>query len=397
MYVVDAIVVLLAVVAGYTGWRVGGVRQTAAFVGLIVGLFGAAFAYTKLAFLADQSWLRSGILVVLSLAITLLSWDAFLAFGKMLQERVKLTSTLQRRVSAGIGCAVGVVGAILVLWIVAIVPGRVGPGAVRVYINQSALLTTTNRVLPSPELFQTVAYLTAPFSSPTVFVGVEPTFATTVQSQNIEQAYNRLDTAIAAATPGVVKVSSWGCGGTTVGSGFIVAKQYIVTNAHVVAGANRISVLDASGATAAVHTVAFDSGLDVAVLYATAPLAVTPLRLNVGVAAPGSVAAVLGYPNGGDFAAGDATILQDMQASGTDIYGKQNLTRHIYAVRSSVVPGNSGGPLLGADGRVLGIILGHSNTQNRTGYVLAADQMTKVIDSLANSTQKINTGQCETQ
>lgn len=398
IYIVDIIIVLIVGVAGCFGWRFGGIRTFIGYGGLIGGIFVSAFIYTRLAFLAEQSWLRGWILVVVSLAVMLLSGDAGFVFGNKLQQHVSHKALVKLRLHRAIGVGFGAFGAIVVVWLLSIVPGRIGPSAVRAQIGQSVILSSINRLVPAPDILQTAAHMAVPFSSPAVFVGTEPIFTTTeAQSDDAEQAYNRLDSAVAQALPSVIKVNSWGCGSTTVGSGFLAAKHYIVTNAHVVAGADRISVTDARGGVVSAYTVSFDPKVDLAILYTASSLSANPLKRATTIAKSGSVAAILGYPSGGSLVASDAPILQDMQASGTDIYGKDAFTRHIYAVRATSVPGNSGGPLLNANGEVIGVVFGHSNTQNRTSYAIAMDQIANTITSTLQATQKISTGQCEVQ
>jgi S1-C subfamily serine protease len=129
----------------------------------------------------------------------------------------------------------------------------------------------------------------------------------------------------------------------------------VVTNAHVVAGEQDTQVEiggNPPGLTA--HAVAFDAHDDVAILrvdgLAARPLAMAPNPR------PGSAAAILGYPQDGPFDA-EAARLGDTQTVDTeDAYGRGPVRRLITALRGRVRPGNSGGPLVDASGRVLATV-----------------------------------------
>ena len=61
--------------------------------------------------------------------------------------------------------------------------------------------------------------------------------------------------------------------------------------------------------------------------------------------------------------------------TGNDIYGTHTVTREVYAVRAVVRSGNSGGPLVGDDGTVWGMVFATALDSTDTGYVLTDDEV----------------------
>ena len=92
-------------------------------------------------------------------------------------------------------------------------------------------------------------------------------------------------------------------------------------------------------------------------------------------AARGDSAVVAGYPQDGDLNLQAATVANRVRATGQNIYNDGTVTREIYSIRSTVRPGNSGGPLLTTDGRVYGVVFARSTSDAETGYVLTADEV----------------------
>jgi S1-C subfamily serine protease len=160
---------------------------------------------------------------------------------------------------------------------------------------------------------------------------------------------------VIAARSSVVRVVGTACGLGIEGSGWIAAPGLVVTNAHVVAGETD-TVVQIGGVSPGLpaRAVVFDPRDDVAVLR-VAGLRQPALRL---AAEPhsGAPAAVLGYPLDGPFDDQPARLGQTQVVSTEDAYGNGPVQRSITSLRGRVRPGNSGGPMVDAGGRVLATV-----------------------------------------
>jgi S1-C subfamily serine protease len=152
-------------------------------------------------------------------------------------------------------------------------------------------------------------------------------------------------------------------GGIATGSGFVIDTEgHILTNNHVIAGANRIEVkLGASDRTYTAQVVGADPATDIALLKVNAPAGqFHPLVLgNSARVQVGDPVVAIGNPFGLDrtVTSGIVSALQrQIQApNGFSI-------SHVIQTDAAINPGNSGGPLIDASGSVIGI-----NSQIQTG------------------------------
>ncbi len=175
------------------------------------------------------------------------------------------------------------------------------------------------------------------------------------------------------------------------GSGFVYAREHVMTNAHVVAGIDEPTVrVGGVGRTYAARVVLFDPGKDVAVLYV--PDLRAPVLAFDDDADRGDSAVVAGYPQDGDLNLQAATVAGRVQARGQNIYNDATVTREIYSIRSTVRPGNSGGPLLTTGGQVYGVVFARSTSDAETGYVLTADEVADDAERAATATAPVDTG-----
>jgi len=113
-------------------------------------------------------------------------------------------------------------------------------------------------------------------------------------------------------------------------------------------------------------------------------------------ASRGDSAVVAGYPQDGDLNLQAATVANRVQANGQNIYNDGTVTREIYSIRSTVRPGNSGGPLLTTDGEVYGVVFARSTSDDETGYVLTADEVAADAERASDATAPVDTGELVT-
>jgi len=89
-----------------------------------------------------------------------------------------------------------------------------------------------------------------------------------------------------------------------------------------------------------------------------------------------------------------ARIRGEQRLRSPDIYGQGTVIREVFSIRSLVRPGNSGGPLVSDDGRVLGVIFAASVTDDDTGYALTAEQVRESAAQGVTSDETVDTGRC---
>lgn len=386
---VDVVIIIIIAALCWLGWSQRLVRQLSLSLGAIAGILFGAFLYNRLAFLADGSFGRTAVLGLLVLAAGSACYDALLTIGSRIEKKPTLPSTSQRVASS---ITAGVTG-VVVLWLMFNVTFSALHPSLQQSIRTSVAVRASMEHLQLPAFLSNAARLLNPFSQPQAFAGTEPLFSDVAVGNNFAD----LDTAVSTAARSTFKVAAWGCGTTSLGTAFLVADQALVTNAHVIAGASRITVQGKDGNTS--HTaevIWFDPDTDVAVLSTAAPLPQKPLSLQTAPAKPGTLAAVLGYPGGNKFADTDAIVLQSLSAKGYDIYDKKTIVRNIYAVRSDIASGNSGSPLVDAKGTVLGLVFGHSTVQPHTAYAVTAAEIRPDITDAVSRNQVVPNGSCTT-
>jgi len=162
-----------------------------------------------------------------------------------------------------------------------------------------------------------------------------------------------------------------------------------VTNAHVVAGEQDTTVqVGGRSPSLPARVIAFDPHDDVAVLIVPG-LALRPLRLALDPPS-GSGGAILGFPQNGPFDARPGRIGRTQTVLTDDAYGNGPVSRLLTPLRGLVRPGNSGGPLVDAGGRVLTTVFaGTVGGQPRGGYGVAN---ATVASLLAKSRARAATG-----
>lgn len=225
---------------------------------------------------------------------------------------------------------------------------------------------------------------------PEVFGGDEPVLPIPEPDND---SINTPEVQAAAASIVQIRTDAPSCVTDSTGSGWVVAPQRVVTNAHVVAGSEQVTVrIGGKGAALAAQVVGFDPDLDLAIL-AVPELAAAPLpRAPSMVAGEDAIAA--GFPWGGPYTLSATRIRGTVTENGTDIFGEAGIPREVYAVRGTLRPGNSGGPLLTPDGRVAGTIFATSLVDPQTGYVLTDAATAGWLDTAAGLADPVPTGGC---
>jgi serine protease Do len=175
------------------------------------------------------------------------------------------------------------------------------------------------------------------------------------------------------------------------GSGFVWNKDgYIVTNNHVVSGANKIQVKFADGTTLAAKVIGTDPDSDLAVVKVDNPgFTLTPITMSGSTTVKvGQVAVAIGNPFGleNTMTTGIVSAVgRSLPANENNIDGTSFSIPDIIQTDASINPGNSGGPLVNDQGGLIGVntaIASSSNSNSGVGFAIPSTIVSKVIPEL---------------
>ncbi|RPF32950.1 MarP family serine protease [Streptomyces sp. TLI_185] len=389
MDLLDILLLLVVVAYAASGYRRGLVAGCVSLAGFVGGAVLGVWILPWMMDLVTAGTTRATVTAVLTVLLPAV-------VGHELAGRLalRLRRELDRgplRVADGVGgAAANSVAVLIVAWVAASVLGASSSPLLTTAIRDSALLGAVQDAMPdtTPTWFSRATSALTQAGFPQVFNPFE-------NESTAEVAKPTGDSVTASATDAAKRstVKIEGVSGTQgrEGSGFVYARDHVMTNAHVVAGIDDPSVrIGGVGRSYEARVVLFDPDKDVAVLYVPG-LGAPVLKFDDG-AARGDSAVVAGYPQDGDLDLQAATVANRVRATGQNIYSDATVTREIYSIRSTVRPGNSGGPLLTTDGRVYGVVFARSTSDNETGYVLTAAEVASDAERAANATASVDTG-----
>jgi S1-C subfamily serine protease len=186
----------------------------------------------------------------------------------------------------------------------------------------------------------------------------------------------------AAAKPSVVTITTQGVGSLSpfsvptsgVGSGIVIsADGLILTNNHVVADSQSLTVALADGQEVPTTVVVTDPTHDLAVIRATAS-GLTPARLgDAGKLVVGQLAIAIGSPLGTFSDTVTQGIVSGLDRSIDVREASTRSTNHLTGLiqtDAAINPGNSGGPLLDSSGAVVGVITAEAGNAQGVGFAI---------------------------
>ncbi|MFP5333734.1 MAG: MarP family serine protease [Actinomycetes bacterium] len=386
--------VLLVVVL--VGYAVSGLRQ-----GLVVGvlslggfLLGAVLGMAAVPQVLANMEPGPGRTLAVLAGVLLVAWLLQLTgllVGRRLRDRV--TWRPVRVLDSALGAAAAVVAVALVVWLVAGALRASPAPAIARAIATSKVVAAVDSVVPpqTGRVFADFRRVVEGQAFPRVFAGLAPEQILPVEAPDPAVA----DPVAAAAAGSIVKVTGVAeeCSRGQEGTGWVVAPQRVVTNAHVVAGIDEPRVqVGGEGPALEGRVVGFDPGRDLAVL-AVPDLQAPALPLGEDLER-GDSAVVAGFPLDGPYRSEPARVRQVLDATGEDIYGEATVVREVYSLFTRVEPGNSGGPLLSTDGLVVGVVFARSLDDASTGYALTMAESAPVLASAAALAEPVDSGRC---
>jgi S1-C subfamily serine protease len=385
----DVLLMLVILVYAASGYRRGLVAGCVSFAGFVGGAVVGVWVLPWMTRLVERGTTAATVTAVITVLLPAVLGHE-LAGRLALRLRRELDRGALRAADGVGGAAANTMAVLVVAWVAASVLAASASPLVNTAIRDSRLLGAVQEVMPdtTPAWFSRATSALTQAGFPQVFNPFEnePVAGVARPSGDSVTA-----SAVNAARLSTVKIEGVAGDQGREGSGFVYAPRHVMTNAHVVAGIDRPGVrVGGVGRSYEARVVLFDPRRDVAVLYVPG-LQAPVLRFDDG-ARRGDSAVVAGYPQDGSLDLQAATVASRMNATGQNIYNDGTVTREIYSIRSTVRPGNSGGPLLSTDGRVYGVVFARSTSDPETGYVLTAAEVAADARRAAGATAPVDTG-----
>ena len=384
---VDLVLLVAVVAAAVHGLRLGALVQVLTFGGFWLGLtLGALLS------IALVSTLRPGPVKSIVTLVLVLTGATLLGIGGRIVggwSNVVLRRHHLGGVDAGLGVAVAVMAVLLSAWLLGSVLSQSRYTWLGSAISGSDVLKTVDEVLPPvPSVFAHVQAFLSANGVPPVFAQIPPQLVGPVSTPSSAEAAS----IAAGAGDSTVKVIGGACGVTQEGTAFEVKAGVVVTNAHVIAGEASPQV-DVGGVLYPATPVFFDPELDLALLRTSAPMG-KPLTIDPTYVGRGTEGAITGYPEDGPQTVVPAGVAAKLLAQGRDIYNQGLVVRNVYELDGVVLPGNSGSPLVGTNGEVIGVVFSRSTSDADVGYALASPDVLGKVVGAENRTAPVSTQNC---
>lgn len=392
--IIDLIVVLIALGALRSGWRNGGLFSVCMILGVLSG--GAVGLWAAPAAMAHVT--NASVRFLIAIAITVVSVSVGYSVG-FLAGRMFRTSIRNRVVlwlDSAAGGAMHVFAALMMVWLVAVPLVSLPNSPVARSLRNSEAMGVVDSLVPDDASI--IASRIGMFLNSSGLPSITDPFSEIPDTTVEAPADSVLTTAqLQALRPSIVQIVANAplCGKAMEGSGWVIAENTIVTNAHVVAGAAQVNLSTTNG-TAVGAVTFYDPDVDVAVIHVdnlglpAVPLASTTLE-------QGDDASLMGFPLGGPFDVQNARIRGRITISGPNIYSSTRVSREVYTLRGLVREGNSGGPLFNAHGEVVGMIFGVSTDNPDVGFALTLNQVLATVggvNTAAARTSGVSTEAC---
>lgn len=390
---VDILVIVLALVAAISGARQGMVAAVASLSGVLLGAILGVRLAPVLVERFSNSTTRVALTVAILVLLVAIGETIGVWAGRAVRERMNVEPV--RQVDSALGTVVLGFAVFVVAWLVAVPLTAASSTGLASAVNHSLILGAVDKVMPSAarQLPSDLRRLLRQSGFPDVLGPFAATPQTEVeapdpalQASPVVQQLQRSVLKVRGRAPS--------CGRALEGTGFVIAPQRVLTNAHVVAGTEDVEVETGTPrGSLKGQVVLYDPETDIAVL-AVPKLEAPPLRFAPADAETGASAIVLGYPLDGPYQASGARVRERIDLRGPDIYESQTVLRDVYTIRAVVRSGNSGGPMVDPNGQVLGVVFGAAVDDNDTGFVLTADEVADEVASAGSLNTAVSTRSC---
>lgn len=394
--VLDILLTLGALMALGFGYRQGGFSAALSLVGVLLGGYlGVEVIPLTINLLEQSDYNTPGMQLLVALLTVLLLTMSGYGLGQLIGVRLRNNIRTRGALQAEslVGAVVSVITYLLVAWLIFTPIGQNQQNKYGQAARESTVLNSITRYAPEwlVHLPRQVNQFISAVGFPVIVNPVEGLPEPEVGAPTADDTDRNV---VAATQSRVLRVlgQAQQCSRVIQGSGWVMQDDTVMTNAHVVAGTDAVQVETGYG-TVAARVVYFNPQQDIAILR-TEDMNVEPLQWSDREAESGEAVTVMGYPQGGPFQATPARVRQVLRISGPNIYAQGRVEREAYSLRGTVVHGNSGGPLIGTDGRVLGLIFGADVTAAETGYALTRSEIERQVGDVNRWQETVGTGEC---
>ena len=388
MIVVDVLVVLLLVGVCIAGVHRGFFASIGTLAGLAAGAFAAYWLTPLVSSWVPSPFWRGAAVLATAVGLVLLGAAAGAAIGAALRrgaDRLKLRGA--ERFFGGIA---SVMAAVLALALVAPAIAVAGIPVVSSAVASSALLRGIETATPDPIAAALAELRGAVLGDGLPGLGELLGPGTTALDPPI--ALDDPDLQRAAASVARISGNAYACGRGSSGTGFVIADDRVVTNAHVVAGVVT-PIVELPGVAAREGRIVYFDPVDDLAVIAVDDLGAEALPFAPSLAA-GDAAVVQGYPFGGPFTMVSAGVESVGTANVPDVYDETWNPREIYSLQAEVRPGNSGGPLLTDDGTVAGVVFARAEDDDQVGYAMTMAELSPVAAQAPSLDATVSSGSC---
>jgi S1-C subfamily serine protease len=388
----DIAVLVVAFIAAISGWRSGALGSLMSFVGVVLGAIAGVMLAPHIVSHVHSPRAKLFAALFLILALVVIGEVAGVVLGRAVRGAIRNRGI--RTVDSIIGVALQLVVVLVAAWLLATPLTSSDQPNLAAAVRGSKVLAQVDKYAPEwlKSVPKRMSTLLRTSGLPEV---LQPFGRTPIQAVDAPDASLADSLVVANARPSVVKIRGVapGCQKVLEGTGFVIAPNRVMSNAHVVAGSDSVSV-QAEDQTYDATVVSYDPNADISILDVP-NLPQRPLVFAEQPAKSGTDAVVLGYPGGGEFAATPARVREIIELNGPDIYRTTTVNREVYTIRGTVRQGNSGGPMINRAGQVLGVVFGAAVDDNDTGFVLTTNEVSRQLAKIGN-TGKVPTGACVT-
>ena len=386
----DIAILAVALIAAISGWRSGAPGSLLALVGVALGAVAGVLLAPHVVDHISGPRTKLFATLFLILVLVVIGEIAGVVLGRAVRGAIR--NPVLRVADSVVGVAVQLVLVLTAAWLLGSALSSSPQPNLAAAVRDSKVIAEVDAVAPS-WLRSGSERLGALWDTAGLHDVLKPFGPTAVAAVDAPDAALAESAVVGATSPSVVKVRGLAssCQKVLEGSGFVVAPNRVMSNAHVVAGSESVSI-EVGGQSYEAGVVSYDPDADISILDVP-NLPSAPLQFADGEAPSGTDGIVMGYPGGGDFTATPARVREIIELNGPDIYRTTTVTREVYTIRGTVKQGNSGGPMINRSGKVLGVVFGAAVDDADTGFVLTADEGARQMARVGN-VDRVPTGTC---